>query len=152
MLAADCALTVDGTAGRRKIPLETPMPYVHIVIGLALVEFFYFGLRVSWARGKYNVPAPAMTGNEVFERYFRVQMNTLELLVVFIPAILIFSFYMNPAVAAGIGVVYLIGRLIYLNAYVKEPKSRSVGFALSMLPILVLLVGAIIGAIRAAVR
>ena len=128
------------------------MPYVHIIIGLALIEFLYFGFRVGWARGKYNVPAPATTGNEVFERYFRVQMNTLELLVIFIPAILIFSFYMNPVVAAGVGVVYLVGRLIYLYAYVKDPKSRSLGYALSMLPTLVLLVGALFGAVRAAVR
>ncbi len=128
------------------------MPYVHIIIGLALIQFLYFGFQVGSARGKYNVPAPATTGNEVFERYFRVQMNTLEQLVIFIPAILIFSFYMNPVVAAGIGVVYLIGRMIYLYAYVKDPKSRSLGYALSMLPTLVLLVGAIFGAIRAAVR
>jgi uncharacterized MAPEG superfamily protein len=128
------------------------MPYVHIVIGLALVQFLFFGFLVGKARGTYNVPAPATTGNEMFERYFRVQMNTLELLVLFLPAILIFAFYMSPVVAAGLGVVYLIGRQIYLYSYVKEPKSRSLGYALSMLPILVLVLGAIFGAIRAAVR
>jgi glutathione S-transferase len=128
------------------------MPYVHLVIGLALIQFFYFGLQVGKARGTYNVPAPAMLGNEVFERYFRVHMNTLELLVMFIPSILLFSLYLRPDVAAAIGAIYLIGRTIYLYAYVKDPKSRSLGFALSMLPILVLLVGAMFGAIRAVVR
>jgi glutathione S-transferase len=128
------------------------MPYVHIVIGLALIEFLYFGIEVGRARSRFNVRAPATTGNEAFERYFRVQMNTLELLVMFIPAILIFSLYMSPYVAAAIGAVYLVGRIIYLFAYVKDPKKRSAGFGLSMLPILVLLAGGIFGAARALLR
>jgi glutathione S-transferase len=126
------------------------MPYVHIVILLALVEFFYFSLLVGRARGRYNVPAPATTGNEMFERYFRVHMNTLELLVMFIPSILLFGQYFSPYVAAALGVVFLIGRLVYLSAYVKEPKKREVGFGLSMVPIMILVIGAIIGAARAA--
>jgi hypothetical protein len=126
------------------------MPYVHIVIGLALVQFFYFGLEVGRARGRYKIEAPATTGNEVFERYFRVQMNTLELLVMFIPSILMFGIYMNPYIAAAIGAVYLVGRMIYLSSYVKNPKSRSAGFGLSALPTLILLVGGIAGAVRAA--
>ena len=126
------------------------MPYVHIVILLALVEFFYFSLLVGKARSRYNVPAPATAGNEMFERYFRVHMNTLELLVLFIPSILLFGQYFSPYVAAGLGVVFLIGRLVYLSAYVKEPKKREVGFGLSVVPIMILVIGAIIGAARAA--
>ena len=126
------------------------MPYVHLVMLLALVQFFYFSLEVGKARGRYNVPAPATTGNEIFERYFRVHMNTLELLVMFIPAVLLCGLYLNPYLAAGLGVVYLIGRLVYLRAYVKDPKKREMGFALSVVPILILIVGAIVGAARAA--
>lgn len=126
------------------------MPYVHIVILLALLEFFYFSLEVGRARARYNIPAPATTGNEIFERYFRVHMNTLELLVMFIPSVVLFGQYLNPYLAAGLGVVYLIGRLVYLFAYVKEPKKREVGFGLSVVPILILAVGAIFGAGRAA--
>ena len=126
------------------------MPYVHIVTVLALLEFFYFSLEVGRARGRYNVPAPATTGNEMFERYFRVHMNTMELLVMFIPSILLFGLYANPYVAAGLGVVYLIGRLVYLFAYVKEPKTREVGFGLSVVPIVIMMLGAIFGAGRAA--
>jgi glutathione S-transferase len=126
------------------------MPYVHIVILLALLQFFYFSLQVGKARGRYNLPAPATTGNEMFERYFRVHMNTLELLVMFIPSVILFGQYLNPYLAAGLGVVYLVGRLVYLFAYVKEPKKREVGFALSVGPILILAVGAIFGAGRAA--
>jgi len=126
------------------------MPYVHLVIALALAEFFYFAIEVSKARKRYNIPAPATTGNEVFERYFRVQMNTLELLVVFIPSILIFSTYMNPHVAAAIGAVYVVGRLIYLYTYTRDPRTRGLGFGLSVTPTLILLIGGIVGAARAA--
>ena len=128
------------------------MPYVHIVICLALVEFLYFGFAVGKARARYKVPAPAVTGNEIFERYFRVQMNTLEQLVVFIPSIWLFGQYLSPYLAAGLGVVFLIGRLAYLSGYVKDPKKRELGFTLSFIPSVILLVGAIFGAARAAVH
>jgi glutathione S-transferase len=128
------------------------MPYVNIVICLALVEFLYFGMAVGKARARYKVPAPAVTGNEIFERYFRVQMNTLEQLVVFIPSIWLFGQYLSPYVAAGLGVVFLIGRLAYLAGYVKDPKKREVGFGLSFAPTVILLGGAIFGAVRAALH
>lgn len=126
------------------------MPYVHIVIALALIEFFYFALAVAQARGRYRIAAPATTGDEVFERYFRVQMNTLEQLVMFIPAILIFSQYWSPYVAAGLGCVFLIGRLMYFFSYVKDPKKRELGFTLTVAPSAALLLGGIIGAVRTA--
>jgi glutathione S-transferase len=125
------------------------MPYVHLVIGLALVEFLFFAVEVSRARVRYKVPAPAMTGNEIFERYFRVQMNTLEQLVVFIPSILIFAQYRSPYLAAALGAFFLVGRLVYLVGYVKDPKKRQAGFILSIVPSAILLAGAIFGAIRA---
>ena len=127
------------------------MPLVHLVIGLALVQFLFFLFAVGKARETYKVAAPATTGNEIFERYFRVQMNTLELLVLFVPATLLFALYFSPYLAAGLGVVYLVGRLVYFTSYVKDPRSRSLGYGLSALPVMVLLAGAIIGAIRAAV-
>ena len=127
------------------------MPLVHLVIGLALVQFLFFLMAVGKARGTYKVAAPATTGNEVFERYFRVQMNTLELLVIFVPSIILFGVYISAYIAAALGVVYLIGRLIYFTSYVKDPKSRSIGYGLSALPVTVLVGGSIIGAIRAAV-
>jgi glutathione S-transferase len=127
------------------------MPLVHLVIGLALAQFFFFLFAVGKARGTYKVSAPATTGNEVFERYFRVQMNTLELLVMFIPSILFFAQYFGGYIAAGLGLVYLIGRLIYFTSYVKDPKSRSIGYGLSALPVMIFIAGTIIGAIRAAV-
>lgn len=126
------------------------MPYVHIVIGIALIEFLYFGFAVAQARGRYNVVAPATTGNEVFERYFRVQMNTLEQLLIFIPSIAIFAHYFSPLLAAAAGAVFLVGRLIYFVTYVKDPKKREAGFILTALPNSFLVVGALVGAVRAA--
>jgi glutathione S-transferase len=127
------------------------MPLVHIVVGLALAQFLFFCFAVGKARGTYKVAAPATTGNEMFERYFRVQMNTLELLVIFVPSMLLFGQYFGAYLATALGVIYLIGRMIYFMSYVKDPKSRSAGYGLSVLPVIVLLVGAIVGAIRAAV-
>src|SRR5436853_7774524 len=117
------------------------MPFVHLVIALALVEFFLFGVAVARARARYNIPAPATTGNEIFERYFRVQMNTLEQLVLFIPSILIFAHYFSPYVAAGLGAIFVIGRLLYFGSYVKDPKKRELGFILTVAPTTSLLVG-----------
>jgi glutathione S-transferase len=123
------------------------MPLVHLVIALALVEFFLFGVAVARARARYNILAPATTGNEVFERYFRVQMNTLEQLIIFVPSVLLFARYVNVYVAAALGVVFLIGRAVYFQGYVKAPQARHTGFVLSAVPNLALLIGAIIGAI-----
>jgi hypothetical protein len=123
------------------------MPYTDIVTALAILQFVWFGIQVSRARGKYGVQAPAVTGNEVFDRYFRVQQNTLELLVAFIPGLYLFGHYFNPLWAAGLGVVYLIGRQIYSMSYVKDPKSRGAGFGLSVLPTLILLLSGLIGAV-----
>jgi len=122
------------------------MAYVDIVTALAVLQFIVFGFRVGGARDKYGVKAPATTGNEVFERYFRVQQNTLELLVAFIPGLYLFTHYFNPLWAAALGLVYLIGREIYAATYVKDPAKRSAGFGLSILPTLILIAGGLIGA------
>lgn len=126
------------------------MPLVHLVIGLALLEFLFFIGAVGRARVKHGIEAPATTGNEIFERYFRVQMNTLEQLALFLPGIWIFALYVSAPIAAALGAVFILGRLIYFFSYVKDPKGRSAGFGLSALPVLALLVGGVIGAARAA--
>jgi uncharacterized MAPEG superfamily protein len=110
---------------------ETFMAYVDIVTALALLQFLGFGLQVAGARGRYGVKAPAVTGNDRFERHFRVQQNTLESLVVFVPSLFLFSRYFNPLWAAGLGVIYLIGRQVYAVTYLKDPATRSAGYALT---------------------
>ena len=124
------------------------MEPVAVVIVLSLVQFIAFGMLVAWARGKYGVKAPAVTGHETFDRYFRVHQNTLELLVAFVPAIWLFGMYVDPTWAALLGLVFIVARMLYLRGYVTDPAKREVGFTLSVLPILVLLVGGLLGAGR----
>jgi glutathione S-transferase len=128
------------------------MPFVHLVIGLALVQFLLFGLAVARARARYNVPAPAMSGHEVFDRYFRVQMNTLEQLVIFLPALLVFSRYVNAYVAAALGVLFLIGRLVYFRGYVRAARERHTGFVITAIANVVLVIGALAGSINALIH
>jgi hypothetical protein len=123
------------------------MGYVDIVTALALLQFVWFGIEVARARGRYGVKAPAITGNDLFERHFRVQQNTLETLVVLVPSVYLFSHYFNPLWAAGLGAIYLVGRQVYAAAYVKDPAKRSAGYALTMLPVLALILGGLIGAV-----
>jgi glutathione S-transferase len=125
------------------------MPYVHLVIALALVEFLIFGTAVARARTRYHVAPPATTGNAEFERYFRAHMNTLEQLVIFLPAIVLFAHYLNAYIAASFGVLFIIGRALYFQGYVRAPQARHIGFILTVAPNLALLTGAIIGAIVA---
>lgn len=128
------------------------MALVNLIVTLALLQFFAFATAVGRAREKYKVSAPATTGNEMFERYFRVQMNTLELLIMFVPAIWIFGFYLDAYAAAGLGALYLIGRCIYYFSYVKDPRTRSVGFGLSAGPVALLVIGALVGCAAAVVH
>jgi glutathione S-transferase len=124
------------------------MAYVDIVTALAVLQFLVFGFRVGSARGRYGVRAPAVTGNETFERYFRVQQNTLEQLIVFLPGLYLYSHYWSPLVAAGLGAVYLIGREVYALTYVRDPAKRGPGYGLTFLPTVVLVLGGLFGAIR----
>lgn len=126
------------------------MALVHLVIGLALLEFFGFLMAVADARTRYGVQAPATTGHEVFERYFRVQMNTLEQLALFLPGILLFASHVHAGAAAALGVVFIIGRYLYFKGYVADPRRRGPGFGLSALAAMTLLVGGTLGAAYAA--
>jgi glutathione S-transferase len=128
--------------------MNEPHNLVALVTLLALLVFFWMGLRVGGARQKFQVAAPATTGNPEFERHFRVQMNTLEGLALFLPSLWLFGFYWVDWIAAAIGAVWILGRLLYMFSYVKEPTSRSAGFGLQMLASVVLLVGALAGVVR----
>ncbi|MBW7929872.1 MAG: MAPEG family protein [Gammaproteobacteria bacterium] len=128
------------------------MALVHAVIALALLEFFVFGALVGRARIRYRVEAPAVTGHPLFERYYRVHYNTMEQLVCFVPGMLLFGYYLSSRGAAILGVVFIIGRIIYLRGYVSEPRKRAAGFGLSALPVVILLAGGLWGAIAQLLR
>ena len=128
------------------------MAYVAIVTVLALLEYQFFGIMVGRARGRYNVAAPATSGNEMFERHFRVHANTLEQLAMFLPALWIFSYYVSEVWGAVLGLVWILGRAVYCYSYVKEPKTRSAGFALTALPMLAMLLGILIWAVPLALK
>lgn len=118
----------------------TSFPLTSLVTLAAIVLFFFMGLRVAKARGTYNIPAPATAGDPIFERYFRVQMNTLEWLAMFLPALWLAAVWQSDLTAAGLGLVWIMGRIIYMIAYVADPKTRSIGFVIQMLATLSLVV------------
>ena len=124
------------------------MEILAIVTILALGQFVYFSIQVGSYRGKYAVKAPAVSGAPEFERMFRVQQNTMEQLVVFLPTLWIFGHLVKPVYAAGFGVVFIVGRFIYRAEYLKDPASRSPGFAMSFLPTAIMLVWSLIAALR----
>ncbi len=103
------------------------MTTIALVTLLILIEYSFFFMLTGMARGK-TVAAPAVSGEERFERALRVQMNTLEQMVVTIPAMWICGLYFSFNVAAILGLVFIVGRLIYAISYMKEPASRTLGF------------------------
>jgi uncharacterized membrane protein YecN with MAPEG domain len=112
---------------------------------LALLLYLVFTINVSRARTRYGVAAPATTGNVAFERVFRVQQNTLEQLVLFLPALWLFARFMSETWAGVIGLVWIVGRLIYAWGYYRDAKQRGPGAGITVLCSIVLLIGAFVG-------
>ena len=124
------------------------MAWVDVVLAAVLLEYLFFIGLVGRARGRYGIEAPATSGHPVFERWLRVQGNTLELLVVFVPALWLAARYWNPLYAAALGALFFVGRALYAISYVRDPKTRGLGFVLSLLPTAVLVLAALVGALR----
>ena len=121
------------------------MEHTVLVILLALAQFTWFTFRVGGARSKYNVTAPKTTGDENWERLFRVQQNTMEQLVIFIPTMVTFSLYVSALWGLVPGILFLLGRQLYSYQYVNKPGGRVPGMAMTLLANAVLLVGSLIG-------
>jgi glutathione S-transferase len=117
--------------------------YTAIVTCLAILFYVYTGIRVSRARSAYGVKVPAIAGHPDFERVFRVQMNTLEWMPVFLPTLWLFAVYVSDWLAASIGVVWIAGRILYLIGYSRAAEKRGPGFGIQALAGLVLLLGAL---------
>jgi len=113
-----------------------------LVALLAILVYFYSSILVSRARGKFGVKLPAISGNPDFERVFRAQMNTLEWLPIFLPSLWLFAVYVSDAIAAAIGLIWVIGRILYVLGYAQAVAKRSLGFAIQALATIALWVGA----------
>jgi glutathione S-transferase len=111
---------------------------------LAILFYFYTCRRVPAARRKYGVPAPAMSGNAEFERVFRVQMNTLEWMPIFLPLLWLFAFYVSDAWAAALGVIWIAARAFYMVSYTQAADKRGPGFGIQAAVCGVLLIGALV--------
>lgn len=116
-----------------------------LVTILSLILFYILSVNVGIARAKYKVPVPQITGDENFERVFRVQQNTLEQLIMFLPALWIFSIFVNAIAANILGGIWIVGRILYAWGYYAEAGKRGLGFAINSLTAIILLIGSLIG-------
>lgn len=123
------------------------MELVYIVILLGLVFYTVLSFLVGRARAAHGVKAPAITGPEEFERTFRAHQNTLESLIVFVPAVWIFGMVVDPLWAAIVGVVYLIGRVLYAVGYIRAAQKRGPGMMIGFIATVVLVLGSLVGLI-----
>ena len=110
---------------------------------VALLFYFVTIINVARAREMYKIDGPTIIGNLDFERVMRVQANTVEQLVIFLPALWIFAVFGSPAWASMIGSVWIVGRLVYAIGYYKAANKRTVGFGLTVVPTIVLWLGAL---------
>ena len=113
-----------------------------LVTCLVILMYFSFSFRVGRARRTYGIKAPAISGHPDFERVFRVHMNTLEWMPIFLPALWLFAFYVSDAIAAALGVVWIMGRLLYMAGYAKAANQRRPGFAIQASAAIALWLGA----------
>jgi glutathione S-transferase len=116
---------------------------VAIVTLLSLLVYVWMILRIPGARRRTGIDAPAMTGDPELERHIRVQANTVEWLVIYLPALWLFAIYWNDLFAAAMGVVWIVGRIIYALGYAADPKKREVGFIIQALATAILVFGAL---------
>ena len=118
--------------------------FTALVTCLAILFYFFTSFRVGKARATFGVKAPATSGNPDFERVFRVQMNTLEWMPIFLPLLWLFAIYNGDAIAALVGLVWIVGRVLYMTGYSQAAEKRGPGFAIQALACTVLLLGAVV--------
>jgi glutathione S-transferase len=128
------------------------MSWVMLVTLLALIVFFVVTINVGRARTKSGIQPPQMSGDPVLERSLRVQQNTLEQLVPFLPALWIFATVVSYTYATVLGMVWVIGRILYAWGYYQAAEKRGLGFAISILASNVLIVGSLVGVVLQIVK
>ncbi len=123
------------------------MEFATLVIMLALAQYCFFVVKTGLSRGKYGIDAPACTGDVNFERMFRVQQNTMEQLIIFIPALLAFSHFTSPVWGPCLGLIFIVGRFVYFRGYLNDPAKRGPGMLMTFIPSCLLILGAFVGVI-----
>jgi uncharacterized MAPEG superfamily protein len=123
-----------------------------VVTLLALLVYFWNFMSAGQARGKHKIEAPATTGHPEFERKLRIQQNMIEQLIMFIPALWIFSLTVSIVAGSILGLIFIVGRIVYSVAYAKDPGKRGLGFGLGIVSTLILLVGGLIGSVLDLIR
>ena len=118
-----------------------------LVTVLALIEYMILGVMVGQARGRYKIEAPATTGDPMFERYFRVHQNSLESLIVFLPALWICGITLSGRGAALVGLLYIVARVVYVRGYLADPKGRAAGAMMTFAATGLLIIGSLVGII-----
>jgi glutathione S-transferase len=117
--------------------------FTALVTCLAILFYFLTGIQVSRARVAFGIKVPAISGNPDFERVFRVQMNTLEWMPIFLPSLWLFAFYINDALAAAFGLAWIAGRLLYMTGYSQAAAKRGLGFGIQAAAAILLWLGAL---------
>jgi len=115
---------------------------------LALILYLVMFFAVAAARGRFKVPAPATTGHATFERIYRVQQNTLEQLILFLPALWLFALFVSDRIGAALGLVWLLGRILYATGYYRDAARRGPGFVIAAIAAVTLLIGGLGGILR----
>jgi glutathione S-transferase len=121
--------------------------FTALVTLLAVILYFWLGFQVGQARVKFGVKAPATTGHPDFERTFRIQMNTVEWMPIFLPAIWLAAIYVSDIGAALIGVVWIAGRVLYMRGYAEAAEKRETGFFVQAIAAGLLWLAALIGVV-----
>ncbi|NEP82967.1 MAG: MAPEG family protein [Okeania sp. SIO3B3] len=116
-----------------------------LVTVVSLLMYFVVTINVGRARAKYKIKPPQMTGDPNFERVLRVQQNTVEQIILFLPSLWLFSLFISPLWGAGIGTVWVVGRILYAWGYYQVAEKRILGFGISYLATITLLIGALVG-------
>ena len=117
--------------------------FTAFVTCLAILFYFFTSVQVSRARAAFGIKVPAITGNPDFERVFRVQMNTLEWMPIFLPSLWLFALYVNDALAAALGLVWIAGRVLYMTGYSQAAAKRGLGFGIQATATILLWLGAL---------
>lgn len=123
------------------------MAWVAIVAVLSLLLYLLMAVNVARARATCKIAAPAMTGHPDLERAVRVQMNTLEWLPVYLVSLWLFAVYVEPRLAAAIGVIWILGRALYMRGYMQSAARRGPGFLVQAGAAFALLLGGAAGAV-----